>query len=119
PNRRSHALKAGPRCPRSTGSPSWMSSWGSHSTPPSSNGIGTMRRFTATSGVRCRTVGTTRCERLGSSSVVEERCDGSMFDPNEILKVLERHQVEFVLIGGMAASLYGSDVGCSGLDVVP
>ena len=30
-----------------------------------------------------------------------------MFDPDEILRTLHRHRVEFVLIGGMAATLHG------------
>lgn len=42
-----------------------------------------------------------------------------MFDPDEILRVLDRHHVEFVLIGGMAAILHGSDVVTFDLDVVP
>lgn len=42
-----------------------------------------------------------------------------MFDPDEILRVLDRHQVEFVLIGGMAATLHGSDVVTFDLDVAP
>lgn len=42
-----------------------------------------------------------------------------MFDPDEILRVLHRHHVEFVLIGGMAATLHGSDVVTFDLDVAP
>ncbi len=42
-----------------------------------------------------------------------------MFDPDEILRVLHRHLVEFVLIGGMAATLHGSDVVTFDLDVAP
>ncbi len=42
-----------------------------------------------------------------------------MFDPDEILRVLHRHDVEFVLIGGMAATLHGSDVVTLDLDVSP
>jgi hypothetical protein len=42
-----------------------------------------------------------------------------VFDPDEILKVLHRHHVEFVLIGGMAATLHGSDVVTFDLDVAP
>lgn len=42
-----------------------------------------------------------------------------MFDPDEILRVLDRHGVEFVLIGGMAATLHGSDVVTLDLDVTP
>ena len=42
-----------------------------------------------------------------------------MFDPDEILRTLHRHRVEFVLIGGMAATLHGSDVVTFDLDVSP
>ena len=42
-----------------------------------------------------------------------------MFDPDEILRVLHRHGVEFVLIGGMAAALHGSDVVTFDLDLAP
>ena len=42
-----------------------------------------------------------------------------MFDPDEILRVLDRYRVEFVLIGGMAATLHGSDVVTFDLDVAP
>lgn len=42
-----------------------------------------------------------------------------MFDPDEILQVLNAHEVEFVLIGGMAAALHGSDVVTFDLDVAP
>jgi hypothetical protein len=42
-----------------------------------------------------------------------------VFDPDEILRILDRHRVEFVLIGGMAATLHGSDVVTFDLDVAP
>jgi hypothetical protein len=42
-----------------------------------------------------------------------------VFDPDEILRVLDHHRVEFVLIGGMAATLHGSDVVTFDLDVAP
>jgi len=42
-----------------------------------------------------------------------------VFDPDEILRILDRHRVEFVLIGGMAATLHGSDVVTFDLDVSP
>jgi len=42
-----------------------------------------------------------------------------VFDPDEILRVLHRHGVEFVLIGGMAAALHGSDVVTFDLDLAP
>jgi hypothetical protein len=41
------------------------------------------------------------------------------FDPSEILRVLDAHDVEFVLIGGVAAALHGSDVVTFDLDVTP
>jgi hypothetical protein len=42
-----------------------------------------------------------------------------VFDPDEMLRILADHQVEFVLIGGMAAALHGSDVVTFDLDVAP
>jgi hypothetical protein len=43
----------------------------------------------------------------------------AVFDPDEMLAVLSDHKVEFVLIGGMAAALHGSDVVTFDLDVTP
>jgi hypothetical protein len=42
-----------------------------------------------------------------------------VFDPDEILRILDRHDVEFVLIGGMAATMHGSDMVTFDLDVSP
>ncbi len=42
-----------------------------------------------------------------------------MFDPSGLLRVLKRHDVSFVLIGGMAAILYGSDLVTMDIDVTP
>lgn len=39
------------------------------------------------------------------------------FDPIPILQVLKRHQVKFVLIGGLAASAYGSPMVTLDLDI--
>jgi hypothetical protein len=41
------------------------------------------------------------------------------FDPEEILRVLERHRVRYVLIGGLAATLYGSPHVTTDVDVTP
>ena len=41
------------------------------------------------------------------------------FDPEEILRVLERHEVRYVLIGGLAATLYGSPHVTTDVDVAP
>lgn len=43
----------------------------------------------------------------------------SDFDPAEILRVLDRHGVEYVLIGGMAAVVHGSAHVTTDVDVVP
>lgn len=42
-----------------------------------------------------------------------------LFDPEEILRVLERHRVEYVLIGGLAATLYGSAHVTTDVDITP
>ena len=41
------------------------------------------------------------------------------FRPDEILKVLEHHQVQYVVIGGLAAALYGSATVTFDIDIVP
>jgi predicted nucleotidyltransferase len=41
------------------------------------------------------------------------------FGPEEILRVLEAHNVRFVLIGGFAAVIYGSPYLTNDVDVVP
>jgi hypothetical protein len=41
------------------------------------------------------------------------------FEPEEILRVLERHDVRYVLIGGLAATLYGSPHVTTVVDVTP
>lgn len=41
------------------------------------------------------------------------------FQPGEILTVLERHGVEFVVIGGLAAALHGSPFVTTDVDVTP
>src|SRR6059058_4441157 len=41
------------------------------------------------------------------------------FAPEEILRVLERHDVHYVLIGGLAAYLQGSPIPTEDVDVVP
>lgn len=41
------------------------------------------------------------------------------FDPEEILRVLEHHKVRYVLIGGFAATLYGSPHVTTDVDITP
>ena len=41
------------------------------------------------------------------------------FDPNELIRVLDRHQVRYVLIGGLAASLHEADYVTGDLDITP
>jgi hypothetical protein len=45
--------------------------------------------------------------------------DPREFDPEEILRVLEAHGVEYVLIGGLAATLYGSPHVTTDVDITP
>jgi len=44
---------------------------------------------------------------------------GPDFDPGPILDVLVRHEVDFVLIGGLAANSYGSPFPTYDVDIVP
>ena len=41
------------------------------------------------------------------------------FQPEAILRVLLRHRVDFVLIGGVAATLHGSNLRTGDLDICP
>jgi hypothetical protein len=41
------------------------------------------------------------------------------FDPEAILRVLQEHEVDYVLIGGLAASLHGSPHVTTDVDVTP
>jgi hypothetical protein len=41
------------------------------------------------------------------------------FDPLQILAVLRRHRVNFVVVGGLAAVMHGSDMATFDLDVTP
>ena len=41
------------------------------------------------------------------------------FRPDEILRVLERHQVAYVLIGGLAATLLGAPYPTADVDITP
>lgn len=41
------------------------------------------------------------------------------FQPEKIFAVLLRHQVEFITIGGIAATLHGSDLRTGDLDICP
>lgn len=41
------------------------------------------------------------------------------FQPEEILRVLDHHGVEYVVIGGVAATLHGSILSTTDLDICP
>jgi hypothetical protein len=41
------------------------------------------------------------------------------FQPEEMIRVLERHRVEYVLIGGLAATLHGSPLRTGDADICP
>ncbi len=43
----------------------------------------------------------------------------NLFDPEEILRTLLEHQVQYVLVGGLAATLYGSPHITTDADIVP
>src|ERR1019366_4462544 len=45
--------------------------------------------------------------------------DNAPFDPQRILEVLARHQVQCVVIGGYAAVLAGIDIVTRGIDITP
>jgi hypothetical protein len=45
--------------------------------------------------------------------------DPRSFDPEAILRILQEHAVDYVLIGGLAASLHGSPYVTTDLDVTP
>jgi hypothetical protein len=45
--------------------------------------------------------------------------EGRTFDPEEILRVLQAHRVSYVLIGGLAATLYGSPHVTTDVDITP
>lgn len=45
--------------------------------------------------------------------------EARLFDPEAILRILERHRVEYVLIGGLAASLHGSPFVTTYVDIAP
>jgi predicted nucleotidyltransferase len=44
---------------------------------------------------------------------------GPAFDPDRILRVLNRHEVEFVLVGGVAARAHGATRATADIDCVP
>jgi hypothetical protein len=44
---------------------------------------------------------------------------GGVFDPNAMLRALDQHGVEFILIGGLAATLYGSPHVTTDVDITP
>jgi hypothetical protein len=41
------------------------------------------------------------------------------FDPQRVVEVLNRHQVEYVLVGGYAAQLYGARRPTYDIDITP
>jgi predicted nucleotidyltransferase len=41
------------------------------------------------------------------------------FQPEEIFRVLDRHEVEYVVIGGIAATLHGSNLRTGDVDICP
>lgn len=41
------------------------------------------------------------------------------FAPQRLLAVLAKHQVDYVMIGGLAAAIHGSDFATSDLDITP
>lgn len=43
----------------------------------------------------------------------------SEFDPDRILMVLDRHRVEYVLVGGVAARVHGAQRATADIDCVP
>lgn len=45
--------------------------------------------------------------------------EGRPFDPGAILRVLAQHKVQYVLIGGLAASLHGSPYATTDVDITP
>ena len=45
--------------------------------------------------------------------------DAPEFRPEEILRVLTKHQVEYVVVGGLAATIHGSELVTFDVDVTP
>ncbi len=41
------------------------------------------------------------------------------FHPERIIAILEKHQVEYVMIGGLAAAIHGSDLVTTDVDITP
>ena len=62
---------------------------------------------------------------LGSASTNNWNADGPgvaepvPYQPDRILEVLERHQVRYVVIGGLAAEIHGSPYITRNVDVTP
>lgn len=48
-----------------------------------------------------------------------ETDEGRPFDPRQILEVLFRHKVQYVLVGGIAGTLHGSPLPTEDVDIVP
>lgn len=43
----------------------------------------------------------------------------SAFDPDRILEILDRHGVDYVLVGGVAARVHGAERVTADIDCVP
>ncbi len=43
----------------------------------------------------------------------------ALFDPEQVLRTLEAHEVRYVLVGGLAATLYGSPHVTTDIDITP
>lgn len=43
----------------------------------------------------------------------------ALFDPQQVLRTLEAHEVRYVLVGGLAATLYGSPHVTTDIDITP
>lgn len=52
-------------------------------------------------------------------SVVDERPDGPNLDVRRVIETLDRHGVEYLLIGGMATRLHGATRPTNDIDVLP
>ena len=50
---------------------------------------------------------------------MDDSPQGPDFDPDLILSILDRHKVEYVLVGGMAARAHGATRATADIDCVP
>ncbi len=49
----------------------------------------------------------------------QRRIESGVFDPQEIIAVLDRHQVRYVIVGAVAARLHGSPLLTEDIDLTP